>query len=51
MNIQYYNVTSDMYKADANCNELTEQTAAVIDDDTLTALVCVNPAEQLRALH
>jgi hypothetical protein len=27
-----------MYKADANCNELTEQTADVIDNDTLKLL-------------
>ena len=32
------NITPDMYKADANCNELTEQTADVIDDDTLKLL-------------
>ena len=27
-----------MYKADANCNELIEQTAAAIDNDTLKLL-------------
>jgi hypothetical protein len=34
----YYNPASDMYKPDANCQELTKQTAAVINDDTLQHL-------------
>jgi hypothetical protein len=38
MHTTYYNVASDMYKPDANCHELSKQTAAVINDDTLQHL-------------
>ena len=33
-----YNAILDMYKADANCYELTEKTATAIDNDTLKHL-------------
>lgn len=38
MTVSVHNGTSDMYKADANCKELTERTAAVIDNETLLLL-------------
>jgi hypothetical protein len=38
MTVSVNNGTSDMYKADANCMELTEKTAAVIDNGTLLLL-------------
>jgi hypothetical protein len=38
MHAVYNKGTSDMYKVDANCNELTEKTAAAIDSSTLLLL-------------